>query len=141
MLFSCIFFHFYSIYSIQSHVISFTYFIMLQFAFEIVHFYLFAIFVSDAKISEVSRQTLISALDGDRSQDLHLSLCQSVCEGVRLMYKSYQNKKWAQVLYICLCIIQDIKINKPRQTTALSVLAISTQNSCLHKELTITNSM
>ena len=60
---------------------------------------------------------MVSALDGNRSQDLHLSLRLSVCEGVRVMYHSYQNKKWSKVLTIfsfvinslcakrCVCII------------------------------------
>ena len=56
--------------------------------------------ISDAQIIEISRQTLVSALDSNRSQDLHLSLRLSVCEGVKVMYHSYKNKKWSQVSYI-----------------------------------------
>ena len=35
---------------------------------------------------------MVSALEGNRSQELHLSLRQSVCEGVKVMYNNYQNK-------------------------------------------------
>ena len=48
-------------------------------------------------MSELSHQTMVSALEGNRSQELHLSLRQSVCEGVKVMYNNYQNKKWSQV--------------------------------------------
>ena len=48
-------------------------------------------------MDELSQQTMVSALDGNRSQDLHLSLRLSVCEGVKVMYHNYQNKKWSQV--------------------------------------------
>ena len=51
----------------------------------------------DDQMSELSQQTMVSALDGNRCQDLHLSLRLSVCEGVKLMYHNYQNKKWSQV--------------------------------------------
>ena len=57
------------------------------------HFFL----VTEAEMSDVSQQTLSSALEGNKSQDLHLSLRLSVCDGVRLMYNNYQTKKWAQV--------------------------------------------
>ena len=53
--------------------------------------------ISDNQMSELSQQTMVSALDGNRSQDLPLSLRLSVCEGVRIMYHSYQNKKWSKV--------------------------------------------
>ena len=48
-------------------------------------------------MSELSHQTMVSALEGNRCQELHLSLRQSVCEGVKVMYNNYQNKKWSQV--------------------------------------------
>ena len=53
--------------------------------------------ISEKQMSELSQQTMVSILDGNRSQDLHLSLRLSVCEGVRVMYHSYQNKKWSKV--------------------------------------------
>ena len=51
----------------------------------------------DDQLNELSQQTMVSALNGNRSQDLHLSLRLSVCEGVKVMYHNYQNKKWSQV--------------------------------------------
>ena len=68
-------------------------------------------------MSELSQKYMTSTLDGNRSQDLHLSLRLSVCEGVRAMYHSYQNKKWSKVRTIfssvinlmyatrCVCIV------------------------------------
>ena len=56
----------------------------------------FSIF-SDDQIAGVTQQSLVSALDGNKSQDLHLSLRLSVCEGVKVMYNNYQDKKWSQV--------------------------------------------
>ena len=55
------------------------------------------LYLSDEQISDMSQQSLVSALDGNKSQDLHLSLRLSVCEGVKVMYSNYQNKKWSQV--------------------------------------------
>ena len=64
----------------------------------------------DDQINDVSQQSLVSALDGNKSQDLHLSLRLSVCEGVKVMYNKYQDKKWSQVkafiqFYLCHYII------------------------------------
>ena len=60
------------------------------------HFSFFFCFPDD-QLNELSQQTMVSALNGNRSQDLHLSLRLSVCEGVKVMYHNYQNKKWSQV--------------------------------------------
>ena len=58
---------------------------------------LLLLYFSDEHINSITQQTMVSSLDGDRSRDLHLSLRLSVCEGVKVMYQKYQNKKWSQV--------------------------------------------
>ena len=62
--------------------------------------------ISDDQISDVSQQSLASALEGNKSQDLHLSLRLSVSEGVKVMYNNYQNKKWSQVRILAIVFPQ-----------------------------------